>query len=80
VNASCASAPWLQWIGGHASFTIAVGPISDSAALSIVWSAALRSLVPRGVDKTVFFSVLFHRRAMQAWTLFLVSIERGISL
>src|ERR1700731_4862582 len=36
-----------------------MGPISDSAALSIVWSAALRSLVPRGVDKTVFFSVLF---------------------
>jgi hypothetical protein len=36
-----------------------LGPISDSAALSIVWSAALRSLVPRGVDKTVFFSVLF---------------------
>jgi hypothetical protein len=119
-----------------------MGPISDSAALSIVWSAALRSLVPRGVDKTVFFSVLFpatrsfegrrfrsvscsqrgdemspiaksepvfhllecavkqrllpwslpnlmrktiffsvsfHRRAMQAWTLFLVSIERGTS-
>jgi hypothetical protein len=119
-----------------------VGPISDSAALSIVWSAALRSLVPRGVDKTVFFfvlfpatrsferrrfrsvscsqrgdemsriaksepvfhllecavkqqllpwslpnlmrktiffSVLFYRRSMQAWTLFLVSIERGTS-
>jgi hypothetical protein len=36
-----------------------LGPISDSAALSVVWSAALRSLVPRGVDKTVFFSVLF---------------------
>jgi hypothetical protein len=29
--------------------------------------------------KTIFFSVSFHRRAMQAWTLFLVSIERGTS-
>ncbi|MGO9920566.1 MAG: hypothetical protein ACLQIB_38475, partial [Isosphaeraceae bacterium] len=27
--------------------------------------------------KTVFFFVSFHRRAMQAWVLFLVSIERG---
>jgi hypothetical protein len=124
------------------SYQLRLGPIPDSAALSIVWSAALRSLVPRGVDKTVFFSVLFpatrsfegrrfrsvscsqrgdemspiaksepvfhllecavkqrllpwslpnlmrktiffsvlfHRRAMHTWTLFLVSIERGTS-
>ena len=29
--------------------------------------------------KTVFFFVSFHRGAMQAWILFLVSIERGTS-
>jgi hypothetical protein len=29
--------------------------------------------------KTIFFFVLFHRRAMQAWILFLVSIEPGTS-
>jgi len=27
--------------------------------------------------KTVFFFVSFHQKAMQAWVLFLVSIERG---
>jgi hypothetical protein len=35
--------------------------------------------LPNLMRKTVFFFVLFHRRAMQAWILFLVSIERGAS-
>jgi len=35
--------------------------------------------LPNLMRKTIYFSVLFHRRAMQAWTLFLVSIERGTS-
>src|SRR5208337_3829451 len=35
------------------------------------WSLAIL------MRKTVFFFVSFHRRAMQAWVLFLVSIERG---
>ena len=35
--------------------------------------------LPNLMRKTIFFSVSFHRRAMQAWTLFLVSIERGTS-
>jgi hypothetical protein len=76
-----------------------VGPISDPAALSIVWRAALGVLVPSTssfdrqasatkqrplpwslpmlMRKTVFFFVSFQRRAMRAWILFLVSIERG---
>ena len=33
--------------------------------------------LPILMRKTVFFFVSFHRRAMQAWVLFLVSIERG---
>ena len=33
--------------------------------------------LPILIRKTVFFFVSFHRRAMQAWVLFLVSIERG---
>ena len=34
-------------------------------------------LFPTLMRKTVFFFVSFHRRAMQAWILFLVSLERG---
>ena len=33
--------------------------------------------LPILMRKTVFFFVSFHRRAMQTWVLFLVSIERG---
>ena len=33
--------------------------------------------LPILMRKTVFFFVSFHRKAMQAWVLFLVSIERG---
>ena len=33
--------------------------------------------LPILMRKTVFFFVSFHRRAMQAWVLFLISIERG---
>ena len=36
--------------------------------------------LPILMRKTVFFFVSFHRRAMQAWVLFLVSIELALGL
>ena len=56
-------------------------PIGNSAPISMVGRAHQQRLLPSSLPilmrKTVFFFVSFHRRAMQAWVLFLVSIERG---
>jgi hypothetical protein len=44
---------------------------------SATLSFSFPCLFPPDVRKTVFFLVSFHRRAMQACSLFLVSIKRG---
>ncbi len=52
----------LSQRGSRHPARVALGPISDSAALSIVWRAVLRVLVPRTTNESVCLSVLFPRR------------------
>jgi hypothetical protein len=47
---------------------------------SATLSFSFPGLFPPEVRKTVFFFVSFHRRAMQACILYLVSMERGTTM
>ena len=68
---------------GQAEITKSAGELEIRARSHLLESATKQRLLlwslPNRMRKTVFFFVLFQRCAMQAWTLFLVSIERGTS-